>query len=220
VTLPGPVPRRATTSVERIADLERRIRAMQSAPKLAATRDSLLFGDTLSTAPRASIQGAGSTLSLNVPRGVLLVASVPTSPVSRVSFAVQNTSVSAATIGAAVYIGTDPTALTPWGSGSTAITASVGDVYDVILNNGGTLPVGYVLVLAQATAVGATVPSLSITGQAPVDVHLGNDINAGPIFTNVVGATTMTPWPSTLSMVASNTAVWTASQSTVWFALG
>ena len=219
MTLPGPPPSRPQTTIERVAQLERMIRAMQAAPKLSTSRDSVLFGDDLSTCPRVSVQNAGASMTLNTPRGILLYTPVPTSAISRCSFAVQNSSVSAATVAAAVYVGTNPTSLALWGSGTVAVTASVSDEYDVTLNNTGPLPAGYVLAIAQATAVGATVPSLAIAGQGPSDLFLGMD-QTGPIFTTLVGATTMTPWPSTQSVATSNTAVWSASQFSCWLALG
>lgn len=220
MTLPGPVPARPLSTLERIASLEKSIRAMQAAPKLSMSRDSILFGDQVSSSPRVAVQNSGASMTLNIPRGVLLYTQVPTGVVSRFSFAVQNSSVSAATIATSVYTGTDPTSLSLWGSGTGSVVASVADEYDVPLGVSGSLPAGYVLLLAQATAVGATVPSLSVTGQAPVSVFTGADPNAGQLFTNVVGATTMSPWPSTLSVAATNTTVWSSSQFTCWFAVG
>lgn len=190
---------------------------MQAAPKLADTNDYALYSDTLSTAPRAQIQNSGAAMTLNIPRAVLFHAAVPTPSVGRICFFQQNASVSAATVAVAAYVGTDPTALTLWGSSTVPVSASLADIYYVWLNSQGPVPAGYVLLVAQATAVGATVPSLSVCGQASANTF----VSIGPfIWTNLVGAATMTPWPTQTSVAISNSAVWTGSALPIWLALG
>lgn len=217
MTLPGPPPSRPQSTIDRLAQLERTVRTMQAAPKLGTASDATLYSDALSTSPRMQIQNVGASMSLNIPRGVLLYTPTPTASVARICFVQQNASVSAATIGAAIYVGTDPTALQVWGAGQVSITASLADIYLVLLNNTGPLPAGYILVLAQAFTVGATVPSLAVSGQAPVNTFL----STGPyIWTCMVGSATLSPWPTQMSVSVTNTTVWNGSPSPVWLAVG
>jgi hypothetical protein len=186
------------------------------------SRDALLFGDVIATSPRAVILNSGMAMTANTPVGVLLYAPTVTPAVTRLTFVQQNASASAATIACSIYTGTDPTNLTLTASGSISTAATVAAKYDCPLSSQ-QIPAGYVLAIASATTVGATVPSLATTGQAPSGLFTGSaQIASGPvtILTAMVGSTTMTPWPATISVATSNTSVWSASQFNCWFGLG
>lgn len=215
MTNPGFPPRQNMDPVKRMRHLEKGVEELGRRAMIPTTADRMLFGDVLSTAPRFLInQGLGASLSVNVPRGVLLYAVQAMTGLTSITFFVQNSSVSSATVAGAVFASTKIGSLTLVGSGSVGVTASTTAVYQVPLTNI-TVPAGFAFVVLSATAVGATTPVLATSGSTPVQLLTGSSGQN----TSVVGSTTMTPWPAMTSLDVGNTAVWTASQTPIWVAL-
>jgi hypothetical protein len=215
MTTPG-YPALPVDTVHHIARIGKRLDELARKPHIPTPQDFYLYGDVFSSGPRDQLNvSTWVNATLNVPVAVLRYSPVDSAPISTLNFAVANSNVSAANMLALVYVGQDPSALTLLAENGGTIAASTPGLYSIYLGGTVSLPAGFVLLAVMSTTVGANIPQLVATGNVGSNVFAGKNGE----FTAMVGSTTMPSPPSTLSVLTSNTAVWSASSTPVWASL-